>query len=107
MKERSLEKWGYGNLSISVHEKTVGTERVWLRKWELVFWRGGDILHLASRVPDISSTVPLTRNLHIEKNLKKAGQSLNLEVRALKDKDAQVPCVAPSIGRTQWVHVAH
>lgn len=41
----------------------------------------------------VSSAVPLTRNLHIEKNLKKSGQSLNLEVGALKDKDAQVPCV--------------
>ena len=40
MKERSLEKWGYGNILISVREKAVGTERGRYGNWNLCSGEG-------------------------------------------------------------------
>lgn len=97
MKERSLEKRGYGDVLISVHEKAVGTERGGYGNGNLCSGEGVISSTWLPACQAVSNSVHLTRNLHIEKILKKAGQSLNLEVRVLKDKDAQVPCVVPSI----------
>lgn len=103
VKERSLEKRGYGDVLISVREKAVGAKRGGYGSGNLCSGEGVISSTWLPACQAVSNSVHLTRNLHIEKSLKKAGQSLNLEVGVLKDKDAQVPCVVPSIwldGRT-------